>query len=854
MANVTEKRNFFDLAQEEKLDPRTVWDSQQLKGLKAKRKHPCFLQVSDTFAWPELEAAPGRMAETNNKHQTFLRPTPRVIDVYLGFMDEEVNARLKEVLDREVKKPEKERRPVMLIERGRIGPQDFILEWPIGNYPKEAQTLKISQVSTDGKITRLKGDQSKESSLTEEGASTAPDDVLARALAVTMEQDVNSEVQLLFGKIPYKRYIDLLWLLQKRRGARSKVMLPGKHDDRGIWLSIVRFCIGDDRQAPVIVIRTPEMGLQPTLMAPYVAYLFKVISMVADQLADAQVERWHKIANPLHEKKPDTMTRTFAWPIRVCQFGAQGSTSENKAYLPGKMHPCIASLFVGLEIASDVVVKGRDATATFQATDDRVDEFDLRWTTLSASGAPPRDAFEKWQTEKGKLKVYAVVSLCTPARVYDFLREEIKIGEAGKDPVTTAEERAKTFFYECGAKPPAMTTAKKWPVKSESPVADEEDKVADKGTMKDFIAAITNDSEKLYGRKGAVTLTVSYFGGDEDKQAANKLGIVSVGMEDYHILRVPRTAVATGLGLDSDYPLIQGWRIDRITCDPIEIPKEIIGEFNKRIKSQRLTKQDYTDIILWGLQGVLGPLAPTCVKWGFPKKIEAVLKSPLQVSDLLYRYQPPQGAPFTPDPLCVEIATDFAKEAGAEAKDKDGAVLVAAVPALKEKGDAVMRLWKQKRDPRDKELLEKIGELLDQAMIGYEFSIGGEFYATGNGSVDFRGSDGVIERQELSEAITRVSANLFKCEVRTSDKFPWKPLVAGSMDLEGGRKIRVWTPKEHKIKTWLRPGKWSTRIKSLAVQDLEKNGESFDGAAVDRAFYKSCNLMALQTLAGTGLL
>ncbi len=38
------------------------------------------------------------------------------------------------------------------------------------------------------------------------------------------------------------------------------------------------------------------------------------------------------------------------------------------------------------------------------------------------------------------------------------------------------------------------------------------------------------------------------------------------------------------------------------------------------------------------------------------------------------------------------------------------------------------------------------------------------------------------------------------------------------------------------------------------MQDLAKNNELFDGAAVDRAFYKSCNLMALQTLAASRLL
>jgi len=79
----------------------------------------------------------------------------------------------------------------------------------------------------------------------------------------------------------------------------------------------------------------------------------------------------------------------------------------------------------------------------------------------------------------------------------------------------------------------------------------------------------------------------------------------------------------------------------------------------------------------------------------------------------------------------------------------------------------------------------------------------------------------------------------------------------GELELQKDPKVRVrvsYQP-ETQMKTWLRPGKWSSKlVKSATVQALAANSESFDGAAVDRAFYKSCNLMALQTLAVENLL
>ena len=73
--------------------------------------------------------------------------------------------------------------------------------------------------------------------------------------------------------------------------------------------------------------------------------------------------------------------------------------------------------------------------------------------------------------------------------------------------------------------------------------------------------------------------------------------------------------------------------------------------------------------------------------------------------------------------------------------------------------------------------------------------------------------------------------------------------MIGPEDITPGDKGKVF------LKTWLRPGKWGAAanpVKAPTSQDLTEpdfSDPKFDAACVDRAFYKSCNMMALQTMA-----
>lgn len=845
--NVTKNENFYELAAKAGRDAWAVWNSESFKELRERRKDPAYLQPDDKFEWPP--PTPPQPAPTGGKVTAFLRPQPKVLDVYLGFMDEEVNARLRAVVAEEVKKPDpKTRRPVLLIERGRVSPGDFVLEWPIDNYPKEAQSLTITQVSSAGDIQRMANLDGVSNS------AESADAVLARILAVFMEQDVPKELSDAFKGVRAKRYFDLLSMLQKRRGDRTKVPLPGKSGGNPVWLTIVRFNVGDDRNAPIVVLRTPEMGLQPSLMAPYMAFLFKAISSLADQLASLQAERWHKLANPVGETLEQTRKRTLGWPVRVCQFGAQGSTSPEDAYKPGSVLAVIASLYVGPEIDTTLHVSGGGQYAG-TSRDQGGDDPGKSGFAKGTAGAE----LSKWESEQGNYGVWACVSLCTPARIFNVMREKIPMDDRTlSERIAAAENKARLAMQSWGKEGAAMPKLSAMAVheaKGHPLLEKEKEFTKDATDLKSLIKTLTDHSLEIFGQRAAVTMTSSFFGGQDDKAGADAVGIVSVGMEDYHVLRVLQTAGAHGAEKTSDYPLLLGWRIDRINCDPRAIPDTVEKAFNAYIKQQEITKSEYVDVIGWGLTGTLGPDTPGCAKWGFPATLE-----PAQAEKLFYKFvKTPQVDEYVPNPLFVEIATDLVKELKTEgAKAISGAKFTQEVEAsIKAKAAEVFTEWrKASRDKAKGNVL--IGELLDlligHASFGLEETPTLRITLVGTSSealeVEVEGVEGVLR---IDTGAREVKAKTCKLKIAGTGAYTSGPGVVELKKHNESFKVRVEYGGATKMKTWLRPGKWAKTITAPTVQDFS-GAEHFDGAAVDRAFYKSCNLMALQSLAVKNLL
>lgn len=801
--------SIFDVLHHCGLPLEKIWSYHHNKKLKEDRKSPFWIQAPDEILAPQKEIKEKTEKsgdlyryKTTNKHIP-------LIDVYLGFMDEEVNARLERLIDSQ-KNKDKDSRPVILIERGKLDLKSPILEWRIGNY--KIEPTRIINVSPKGKTTHEKGSA--------QGGSEAPENILAQALTVFMEWDIKSDLDWIARGLKVKRYFDLIKLLQHRReGMKLKSGLPGSvgNEADGPWISVVRFGVGRNENAPIVVIRTPEMGLQPSLMCPYLAFLFKAISAMSSQLAHENKHKWE-------------------WPLRVSQFGAQGSSSLQKD--PGSKDTILASLFVGAEIASDVSISAKegDKQTTFKYKSSIDSETAPHWEAADAQDKDNKKGhYTKWkENEQGKyhdyqdvknkssLAAYAVISLCTPAGVYDFLRKPIKEWKdanelvndyqlrdvllglqkrkehqevcrwylfermnqnmSDKERIEMAQTAASLIFQNC------MSEKIKSKLKlvgiardSNNHYCDYEQEIKKGMGLKEVIDKIKEKYKNVID-KGVVTLTVSYFGGDEDKDAAEKLGIEGVNMEDYHVLKVLRTAIAKGASKSSDYPLILKWRIDRINCDPKSIEKSVIDDFNNYIKEPYLTEKDYVAVIIWGLQGVLKGEIPDCAKWKFAREMEIET-----FQKHLWPYN--SGTQDVSDPFCIEIATDFINE-------------LADIKATKEERT-------------------KDGNLGPAGGIaGIENKVS---------------ADQLKNLRNLADAVRKAWPNKVETEAKAKELMTF---LKEKCQFGAGR---------DKLKTWLRPGKWGKDITAPTLQDLK--GAKFGGAAVDRALYKSCNMMALQTYA-----
>lgn len=232
-----------------------------------------------------------------------------LIDVYLGFMDEEINTVLNGLLAAELKKAPAQRRPVLLVERGTVDVRGPVLEWPLTRYA--APQIRVVDASA--------------AAAEREGVDASHEGVLARAISVFLVTKKDDDDALRRRSIDVIRMFDVHAMRSLQAdGARLKAPLT----DQGPVLSVVRFVFDNtgSREAPIIVIRAPEMGLQPGLMSPYIEFLLKMVSAASSQWA--------------HDAG-----QNVEWPVRISCFGAQGGASTSRS--PGSLSSICASLYVG---------------------------------------------------------------------------------------------------------------------------------------------------------------------------------------------------------------------------------------------------------------------------------------------------------------------------------------------------------------------------------------------------------------------------------------------------------------------------------------------------------------------------
>ncbi len=416
------------------------------------------------------------------------------VDVYLGFMDEEVNDLLKTLI-----KQHPDRR-VVVIERGAsVASQARLFEKPLSDYRGGAPTI----ISTQDPVT---------------GASLEAE--IARGIKAQAEAP---------------EYAARLRSLVMRQGAAPKTMQAGGLDPTMTIVGFNTSASGD----PIVLIRSPEMGLQPDMVAAYLEPSLDALR----RLGAASPER-----GGLH----------------ASVYGTGGAIAPSLK--PGEISGVKGSVYVGAR-----KVPGSERY--------------LGVIAISDGKSDPSD----------------------------FYRQEFTAREE-------AESAARKAFA-AGKELPAISG----PLKGK--------------TLDASVRGIDP------GGRGAVSLTLSFFGGEDMKEAGRALGLGNVNMEDYHVLNALRAMVDT-------------FNLARLNCDPHEITPATVKRMTEWGKAERYTISAYEDAAIWGLRGT--PLAemPRSAHW---KALKGMPEGELQ--KLAMPIRTASGELAVLDPFYAEIATNFLQDA-----------------------------------------------------------------------------------------------------------------------------------------------------------------------------------------------
>lgn len=402
------------------------------------------------------------------------RAKPKEADVFVGFMDEEVNDLLRVLRSRF---PE---RPIIVLEREQASrlDVDWLFETPTSFY----------------------GDGEKPDLHVLETTDTA--------LPGTYEGDLARSI----GKSLDKAKLDKLLMVGK-----TKTLDP-KSEKINRRLLVARFDRDKNVGAnPVILLRCPEMGLQPALVQEYLTRILQ------------------------------TIKASVSGDVRLHMFGAGGAIGRHLK--PGSKSRIVGSLFLGAELDTS------DRTQFFYRPAIKLISMKEEITFRRGGRSFPRFGF--------------------------------KLGD--KDGAAAARKKAeataKRAFHK-GAEDLRL-------VSSDGKTLDQ--------AAKDLIASSGT-------KDGTISLTVSFFGSAEEKEAGRKIGGVGlsdVNMEDYHVLLAAKAAK-----IKHDHI-----RLERVNADPSVIPHEVEDRVRAAAAKMRLKDADYVEALLWGLQGSDTSQAPDAASW-----------------------------------------------------------------------------------------------------------------------------------------------------------------------------------------------------------------------------------------------
>jgi hypothetical protein len=299
----------------------------------------------------------------------------------------------------------------------------------------------------------------------------------------------------------------------------------------------------------------------------------------------------------------------------------------------------------------------------------------------------------------------------------------------------------------------------------------------------------------------SVSLTASGFIGGDLKAAARAQGLNGdCNMEDYHVLRIMHE-MRYGVGM----PRLFNHGLARIDCDPPHIPEQLFTAFKKWAKEARWTREHYIEGILWGLRGVTyGSVNWAFAHWGYADQVSAL--HPSDMDKYVYTVKH-EGVDRVLCPFYTEVACDLVETTATKGP---AAVFGAAHTAVT-------------GFPELKTLAQGLQRDAVQAL---------------------RTAEGTLElRTQIGAFVDAFGRILTTAGLKEASQDSWPIWARPGWDGAEWGKETAWAVA-HVSRT-------GTDAAINSVWDEHFPDEKPNGN-LDRALYKSTNMMALQVLAPTG--
>ena len=512
-----------------------------------------------------------------------------MIDVHIGFMDEEVSQLLRCLI-----KDFGGNRPVLAIERGQITKEDFLFETPFRKYADSKEIVRIIPVEyTVGKS------------------------------EIKSEPQPGAQVEGRLAHYLYQELIKAEEYVSERIEKRVLQSTNVKLND--LKLSVIRFNpareITDD---PIILVRNPEMGLQPSIVRPYERAIFKAIS----RLQEAHMYCAKEADLPTSELK-------LGPGIRLHSFASGGAIKSDLR--PGSITKPLASLYIGSE----------------------VDEQGRLYSVVNLVAL----------RKMGRVGELTVVR----PQHFEFFRHEALPSYVSSDPSEIGKETVKAANKE------ATDFAQQYVLEMDDPLLHSTLNCLSECYKQDIRREkIVWEKEELSSGADEITANFSYFDDLKTKKELSerfKNVVVNSNMEDYHVLRLARSMREKGgvVGVEGKAPHKYGRLIDveilRVNAN-VNIPHDKLGGLEEYLSTASLSKEDYIKSILWGLKGCPLEEVPNLPEgvnqWIFYRTLRDALKDELPKYVYVHK---DDGKNYCMDPFCCEIATDLLKDLEDPRKD-----------------------------------------------------------------------------------------------------------------------------------------------------------------------------------------